>query len=70
MDKQQAITAMHDGYKVAHSGFTSDEWMRKIGHLYEFEDGCLCEPREFWRHRTDSIWLEGWKIFVDKPKLI
>ena len=63
MSKQKAIEAMNNGKKVTHRLFDPDEWMQVKGKLYEFEDGCLCEFGEFWNHRTNDSWLEGWKIF-------
>ena len=63
MSKDEAIKAMRDGMKVTHRHFSSEEWMKETGRLYEFEDGCLCEFEEFWRYREDDSWLEGWKIF-------
>jgi hypothetical protein len=53
---------MSKGKKVAHSGFTPDEWMKAGDYGYEFEDGCKCIEQEFWNYRTEDYWLTGWSI--------
>ena len=63
MTKEAAIQAMRDGQRVTHYLFDPDEWVQETGRLYEFEDGCLCSRSEFWRFRTDSVWLENWKVW-------
>ncbi len=62
MTNTEAMGAMRDGHKVRHQSFTLDEWMKETGRLYEFEDGCLCEPDEFWRFRDGDEWLVGWRL--------
>ena len=66
MNKEKAIDALHDGKIVKHSGFAPEEWVKQDGHLYVFEDGCQCTHREFWQHRTQDWWDEGWSV-IDKP---
>lgn len=62
MTKEQAIKQMNDGYTVSHRYFTDEEWVRRDGKMYEFEDGCRCHPREFWGIRSDPSWNEDWKV--------
>lgn len=62
MDKEQAIAAMNMGKKVAHRYFTDNEWMMMVGGRYTFEDGCVCDPSEFWAWRTDDSWDSGWRV--------
>lgn len=64
MTKVEVLVAIERGEKVAHSGFTPDEWMKKNGNDYEFEDGCICTPEEFWRWRTEYYWESGWRIWT------
>lgn len=62
MTKEEAKQALKEGKKVAHRHFTSKEWVKKLGGLYEFEDTCVCRPQEFWRGRSSGSWLDGWRI--------
>jgi len=62
MTKEEAIAAMKDGKKVSHRLFTSDEWMKIKGSRYEFEDGCSCNPNEFWSRRIHASWDSNWSI--------
>ena len=62
MTKGEAIQAMKGGAKVTHSHFGEEGWVKKIGCVYEFEDGFQCSESEFWGTRFDSSWLEGWEI--------
>jgi hypothetical protein len=62
MSRQDAISEMKGGKKVAHMYFSSDEWMKSVGGLYVFEDGCRCTPGEFWRMRTGDEWDSGWRV--------
>jgi len=66
MTKKEAIKSMRNGNKVTHRYFTPDEWMKETGHLYEFEDGCMCGFSAFWTHRQDDVWQDGWKVFKEK----
>lgn len=67
MDKEQVIKALREGATLTHDWFSPDEWMKQTGLLYEFEDGCLCEPDEFWRYRTDESWNTGWMPLPQPP---
>ena len=63
LSKNDAVYAMlHDGAKISHESFTSKEWMKYSNGYYEFEDGNLCEPSEFWSYRSDDGWKSGWSI--------
>ena len=63
MTKTQAIQAMREGRKVTHYYFSPEEWVKENCHLYQFEDGCLSSPEEFWRHRQGPEWGENWEIW-------
>jgi hypothetical protein len=65
MNKEYAIKAMKEGKKVTHRHFTPDEWITVKGGYYEFEDGCLCTPDQFWSLRIDGSWSENWSLFDD-----
>jgi hypothetical protein len=62
MTKHEAIGAMRNGEKVTHPNFTGREWMKLTSLWYEFEDGVLCPPGEFWALRDSNSWQEGWSI--------
>lgn len=63
MTKSEALDAMAKGEKMAHSGFTGEEWIKSDGRLgYIFEDDCRCSVIMFWRYRTEDIWNDGWRI--------
>ena len=63
MTKTDAIIAINAGYKLTHKHFTSEEWIRQFGLMYEFEDGCQCSHEEFWLYRDDDSWQKDWKIY-------
>jgi len=65
MTKDDAKKAMGNGSKVTHRYFTPEEWIMESGCLYEFEDGCMCSFIEFWQHRTEDSWNDGWEIYKD-----
>jgi hypothetical protein len=62
MTKNKAIAAMKNGKKVTHDNFSKCEWLKITGCLYEFEDGVLCPPGEFWALRGGNSWQEGWSL--------
>ena len=62
MTKDEAKQALKDGKRIRHSGFTQDEWVEQHGTQYLFEDGYTGYMEEFWRHRTDSWWDDGWEV--------
>jgi hypothetical protein len=69
MNKAEAIMAMvADNSIVYHDYFTDDEWMLMQNGRIVFEDGCTCEPEEFWRTRTEDIWENGWHIRTQEIK--
>ncbi|MCY9872366.1 hypothetical protein [Vibrio barjaei] len=53
LNNEQAKAALSIGKKLTHANFTSGEWVRGVGYRYEFEDGCKCDPEEFWCVRED-----------------
>ena len=63
MTKIEALGAMAKGEKVAHEGYSEEEWMKSDGRLgYIFEDDCRCSVKKFWEYRTEDIWNNGWRI--------
>jgi len=62
MIKKEAIKALKEGKTLTHRYFTDEESMKQTGHLFEFEDGILCEPKEFWAFRDDECWETDWSI--------
>ena len=69
MNKAEAIAAMvNDDAKVYHKYFTDSEWMTMQNGRILFEDGCTCEPEEFWRTRTDVVWEYDWDTRTQETK--
>ena len=65
MTKEEALQAMKEGKKVTHKYFSNDEFMElTIGGNYKFEDGNIATPQNFWAHRSESFWNNGWRIFA------
>lgn len=62
MTKSEAIQALKDGKKVRHGYFSKDEWVKQTGNRFEFEDGVICDPMEFWHYRQGDGWKTGWEI--------
>ena len=60
------LEEMAKGNKVTHMYFDPKEWMKKTGQLYEFEDGCCCEPSMFWYDRDEISWEDDWRIYDEK----
>lgn len=60
MNNTEAKLALSQGKKLTHEYFTPNEWVKGVGLMYEFEDGCKCLPDEFWRGREDFPPL--WKV--------
>ena len=65
LSKEKAIELMDAGFKVAHNSFGYDEWMKKGGVGYVFEDGNTTTFDEFWRWRTEDEWERDWLIVDD-----
>lgn len=63
MNREEARTALDNGHTLTQTYFTPEEWVRKVGSVYEFEDGCSCDPDEFWLYREDSGFDEGWNLY-------
>jgi len=59
-DNEQAKALLSAGKKLTHEYFTSSEWVKGQNGMYEFEDGCLCSPNDFWNGRED--FSPSWKI--------
>jgi hypothetical protein len=66
LTKQEAIEALSNGFIVTHKLFTSKEWIRKIGGLYEFEDGIAVPIDFFWDLKSDESFLSGWAVLEIK----
>ena len=69
MSREDAIKLMKEGKKLTHSYFSFDEWitMKKSfieGWMIHLEDGVICTPEEFWKHRTEKEWDINWKILI------
>lgn len=64
MTREEAIAALDDGKTLTHKYFTSSEWVRGAGCMYEFEDGVMCSPSEFWAYRRDDGFNDGWSELV------
>jgi hypothetical protein len=68
MTKQEAIEALDRGEKITHKYFSPDEWVKKYdnnGNLI-LEDGVICSEWEFWYHRTQDFFNNGWEIYKTK----
>lgn len=67
MSKDEALVALKQGKKITHVFFTSDEWMmQRLDGRYEFEDGNICDPTDFWTYRRHESWNKNWNLFLDK----
>jgi hypothetical protein len=64
MTKEEAIQAMREGKKVTHRHFTSKEWMKISPGGFEFEDGVIVKPYQFWEIRGED-WETDWEIYKD-----
>lgn len=62
MTKLDAIDAMRAGKKVQHKYFSPDEWMTMEGDKILLEDGVRCSEDEFWSHRTDPMFNDGYNL--------
>jgi hypothetical protein len=62
MTKLEAIDAMRAGKKVQHKYFSPDEWMTMEGNEILLEDGVRCSEDEFWSHRTDPMFNDGYNL--------
>jgi hypothetical protein len=64
MNKAEALHYMNYGRKVRHEYFDYKEWMTinpENGNIL-LEDGCQCSVEEFFSHRTDKSWDEGYEL--------
>ena len=62
MNKEEVLKALDDGHKVRHRFFEHNEWMKKEGVKYVFEDGVYCYPVEFWEFKEHPSWDTDWEI--------
>jgi len=65
MTRQEIKEAMDRGCKVRHEYFSPHEWAKKADGLVVLEDGVKCSPSEFWGHRTQSFFDNGWSIIEE-----
>lgn len=65
MTKEEALLALKDGEKLSHRYFDPHEWVREEDGVYIFEDGCRCEPVDFWAFRDGNSWNYDWRIWSD-----
>lgn len=64
MTKQEALNLLDQGATLAHDTFSDNEWIKKDGRYYLFEDGVKCSPVEFWSHRTQPFWDNNWHEYT------
>ena len=63
MTKEQALQAMKEGKKVAHSNFTPEEYLHMVNGVITSEDGYnferwFNEPRDYAAWKFDGVcWL-------------
>ena len=62
MNKYEAIKAIKEGKTITHPYFSINEWIKQTGDLFEFEDGTLCTPSEFWKWRDGKGWEKNWCV--------
>jgi len=67
MTKQEAITAMKEGKKVAHRYFLPHEWVimgasEDGENIIKHEDGSTVLEDIFWELRNKKEWDIGWNI--------
>ena len=64
LKRSEAISALEEGKRLKHNSFTTEEWVQQhsSGKGYVFEDGCRCTTYEFWSHRRDEGFDEGWFV--------
>ena len=64
MNKDEAIRAMNNGFKVRHRFFSEHEWVRKeTRNMYIYEDGVRHSTRAFWEIReNEKSWETDWEI--------
>lgn len=71
MNRKEAKHCLKLGNKLIHRHFSDDEWVQKskdyIGK-YEFEDGNVCTPDDFWNHRNSDSFDKDWSVKAEFPK--
>ena len=66
MTKEEALTLLNKGVKIAHIHFTDQEWIKKHPKStkhYLDEAGNVIGANDFWRWRTAPRWQENWKVY-------
>lgn len=71
MNKQEAIRLARKGIKVRHMYFSPEEWMyiNPMGE-YALEDGVVCDAKEWWTWRQDTMYETGWSVFNPHLRLV
>lgn len=63
MTRDEAITALKAGHRLAHGCFSSEEWIqRESPGLLVFEDGVHCAEASFWATRQSAEWQDNWSL--------
>jgi hypothetical protein len=67
MTKEQALQALREGKKVTHRLFAYNEWMKLVaGDTIVFEDGVHLSISDFFHHRNEKEWSDGYYLFATK----
>lgn len=62
LTKSEAIAAYKSGKTITHRYFSEGEWMRYENGQIVLEDGVRCTEDEFWSHRTQDFWNDGFEV--------
>jgi len=65
---EQAIDAMRKGAKVAHRGYTNEEWASLRGNVIRYEDGVEEFLSDFLKRKTQEHWQSGWFVIEETFK--
>ena len=63
MTKQEAITLLKQGKKVAHEFFVYGEWVELKNGKIADEAGCVLDWDLFWQSRKHKRFDKGWREF-------
>lgn len=66
MNREDAKQALYDGKKLTHMYFTDEGWVKQVGGMYEFEDGCKSTPHQFWLVRSHDSYDKCWSEYHEK----
>lgn len=66
LSREQAIIALERGYSITHALFTVDEFIKLDSDpdFYRDEKSLLFTKTEFWMHRIEHWFDNGWRIIV------